>query len=179
MNNSEEVRRLADSIAGLVNTITEIISAEVKTAIKNNTPQAQPQAPAQNPAPQMQACDPILSKRQLSAHFQVSLRTINNWMKRKYLSYYKIGKMVRFRLSDIQSDWDAKLKLHSYESRSGSEVLTPVFRRGSVLVVRQHYTHEDYIPLHDSRQAGFRSFESASQWDGFYDYCQSKTRRAA
>ena len=24
-----------------------------------------------------------------------------------------------------------------------------------------------------------RAFEDASQWDGFYDYCQSKTRRAA
>jgi hypothetical protein len=24
-----------------------------------------------------------------------------------------------------------------------------------------------------------RAFESASQWDGFYDYCQNKTRRAA
>jgi excisionase family DNA binding protein len=111
MNNSRELRRLADSIAGLVAAITEIINAKVQTAT-NDAVQVQPPTTVE-----AATYDPVLTKRQLAAHFQVSLRTIDNWCQKGHLPHYKIGRMVRFRLSDIQAAWDAKLKRLSCRSR--------------------------------------------------------------
>ncbi len=102
MKNSPELHRLADSIAGLVATITEIVNAKVQTATHDAVP-AQPQPLLQPPAiVEVATHDPVLTKRQLATHFQVSLRTIDNWCQNGYLPHYKIGKVVRFRLGVIQ-----------------------------------------------------------------------------
>ena len=117
MNDALELRRLADSIAGLVATITENINAKVQMAT-HDAAQAQPQQPPQPPTTvEVATYDPVLTKRQLAAHFQVSLRTIDNWCQKGHLPHYKIGKIVRFKLSDIQAEWDAKLKRLSCRSR--------------------------------------------------------------
>jgi excisionase family DNA binding protein len=108
MSNSSEAHRLANSIAGLVASITEIINAKV-AASTDVLVQVRPPVPT-SVAPY----DPILTKRQLAAHMQVSLRTVQNWMEKGSLPYYKIGKTVRFRLSDVKRNWDAKHKKHSY-----------------------------------------------------------------
>src|SRR5208282_4911842 len=118
MNNASELHRLADSIAGLVETITEIINSAVQMAARGDV-QAQagalqPQSPA---TVQVATYDPVLTKRQLAAHLQVSLRTIDNWCQKGHLPHYKVGKIVRFKLSDIQAEWDAKLKRLSRRSR--------------------------------------------------------------
>jgi excisionase family DNA binding protein len=118
MNKASEQHRLADSISGLIATITEIINSTVQMAARGDVQvQAgalQPQSPA---TVQVATYDPVLTKRQLAAHFQVSLRTIDNWCQKGHLPHYKIGRMVRFRLSDIQAEWDAKLKRLSCRSR--------------------------------------------------------------
>jgi excisionase family DNA binding protein len=117
MNNASELHRLADSIAGLVAAITEIINAKVQTAT-HYAVQVQPPQPLQPPTTVEAATyDPVLTKRQLAAHFQVSLRTIDNWCQKGHLPHYKIGRMVCFRLSDIEAEWDAKLKRLSCRSR--------------------------------------------------------------
>jgi excisionase family DNA binding protein len=118
MNNASELHRLADSITGLVAAITEIISMKVKTATHDGV-QTQADAIQSRPPATVQVAtyDQVLTKRQLAAHFQVSVRTIDNWIQKGYLPHYKIGRMVRFRLSDIQTEWDAKLKRLSYRSR--------------------------------------------------------------
>ncbi len=117
-NNSLELRRLADSISSLAATITEIINAKIQTATHDGV---QTQVGAVQPQPsatfQVAMYDPVLTKRQLATHFQVSLRTIDNWCQKGHLPHYKIGRRVRFRLSDIQTEWNAKLKRLSCRSR--------------------------------------------------------------
>ena len=115
MNKTSDLRRLNAQIATLATTITDIIKAEVQaTATAAATAAATAKPPAAQAAnAQATPYDPVLTKRQLALHFQVSARTIENWCQRGYLSYYKVGKVVRFRLSDIQNEWDAKLKLRS------------------------------------------------------------------
>jgi excisionase family DNA binding protein len=118
MNNSSELQRLADSIANLVSTITEIINAKAQAATAHAT-QAEAQVPARSvPATARTPCaDPIMNKRQLAGHLQVSVRTIDNLMERGYLPHYKIGKIVRFKLSDVHDNLDARHKRHAYRSR--------------------------------------------------------------
>lgn len=107
VSNSPEIQRFARSIADLVATITEILSAKVQASVQEAAP-ASPQATA--------AYDPILTKRQLAMHLHVSARTIGMWTEKRYLPHYKIGRAVRFRLSDIHRAWDANHKRHSYGS---------------------------------------------------------------
>jgi excisionase family DNA binding protein len=123
MNKTSDLRRLNAQIATLATTITDIIKAQVQAtataaATAAMTAAAQAKPPAGPPATtQAMPYDPVLTKRQLAAHFQVSARTIDNWCQRGYLPYYKVGKVVRFRLSDIKYEWDAKLKIRSRLSR--------------------------------------------------------------
>jgi len=79
MNNSQELRRLADSIAGLVAAPTEIINAKVQIAIRDITPSRPPATV------QVAAYDPWLTRTQLAAHLHVSLRTIESWKQQGYL----------------------------------------------------------------------------------------------
>jgi excisionase family DNA binding protein len=48
----------------------------------------------------------LLTKAQSAEYCQVRTRTIDNWMKRGLIPYYKIGKAVRFRIDDIQAHLD-------------------------------------------------------------------------
>lgn len=110
MNNSKELRHLADSIAGLVATITEIINTKVQTAT-HDAARLQPPTTVQ-----VASYDPWLTRPQLAAHLQVSLRTIENWRRQGYLPHYKAGRLVRYKLSDIQVAWEARMKRDAHRS---------------------------------------------------------------
>jgi excisionase family DNA binding protein len=43
----------------------------------------------------------LFSKRELADYFQVELRTIENWMARRYLPFIKIGGTIRFKVYDV------------------------------------------------------------------------------
>jgi excisionase family DNA binding protein len=46
----------------------------------------------------------MLTKADVAEFFQVTARTLDTWMKREKISYYKIGRTVRFRMEDILRD---------------------------------------------------------------------------
>lgn len=117
MKNSVELHRLTDSIAGLVATVTEIIDTKLQGTMQRTALVPPPQGAQTPKTVQMTTFDPIMTKRQLATHLQVSMRTIDNWCQRGHLPHYKIGKVVRFRLSDIQGEWESKLKRHASGSR--------------------------------------------------------------
>ncbi len=54
-----------------------------------------------NDHPVEHASDGLLSKRALAPRLQISVRTVDEWMRQKRLPYIKIGKTVRFRLEDV------------------------------------------------------------------------------
>ena len=107
MSNAPEIQRLTYAITDLAAAILEILNAKVLT-LAHGASLARPDVPFL-----VAAYDPLLTKRQLAAHFQVSSRTIDVWMQRRHLPYYTLGKVVRFRLTDVQAAWDAKLKRHA------------------------------------------------------------------
>ena len=52
-------------------------------------------------APPEDAESTLLSKKDAAKFLQVSVRTVEQWMNRGYLPYYRIGRVVRFRKRDI------------------------------------------------------------------------------
>jgi hypothetical protein len=47
------------------------------------------------------ATDGLLTKRGLAPKHQISTRTLDDWMRRGRVPFLKLGKTVRFRLSDV------------------------------------------------------------------------------
>jgi hypothetical protein len=58
---------------------------------------------AQNKLPVSAACDAdcLLTKKELAQRLKKSVRSIENWMKLRYLPYIKIGHSVLFRWRDV------------------------------------------------------------------------------
>ncbi len=97
MKQISETNRLAEAVAGVAATITQIIDARMQQlgmAIESKIA--------------MRTIEPLLNRKQAAEHFQVTIRTIENWSRAGYLPYYKVGSEVRYRLSDIMALWDEK-----------------------------------------------------------------------
>src|SRR4051812_41851221 len=62
----------------------------------------QPLGPSTPPILAPLPSEPLLSKEEVAAHCQVSLRTVDYWMKRGALKFLKLGFRVRFSLSDVE-----------------------------------------------------------------------------
>lgn len=99
MNNSSEIHRLAGSIAGLVAAITEIITAKAKEA---NATRAAADAVLPQQTGQPIAIERWVGKKEVAEHFKISVRTVDNWMKRRLLPYIRTGRNVRFKLSEAE-----------------------------------------------------------------------------
>lgn len=51
------------------------------------------------PAP----AEPYITKNEVARRLGKTLRTVDNWMKRGILPYYKIGRSVVFKWSDVEA----------------------------------------------------------------------------
>jgi hypothetical protein len=56
---------------------------------------------SQLPAPGVCDADCLLTKKELAQRLKKSVRSIENWMKLRYLPYIKIGHSVLFRWRDV------------------------------------------------------------------------------
>jgi len=106
MDQLSETKRLADAVANIAATITGIIDVRMQAAGLGLEQKIA-----------LKTIDPFLPKKQVAEHLHVSVRTLDIWMARGILPYYKIGRMVRFRLSDIQECFDARCKVGLKRSR--------------------------------------------------------------
>lgn len=100
MSDYSDTKRLADAINALAVTMTQImaerlrvVGEELEQRIAHHT------------------LEPMLTKEQAAKHFQVALRTIDTWMEQGYLPYYKVGRAVRIRWTDVQKYWDEKFRV--------------------------------------------------------------------
>jgi len=53
----------------------------------------------------------LLTKAQVAAYAQCTARCVDNWMKRGFLPYFKIGRSVRFKLTDVQTSLDEHFRV--------------------------------------------------------------------
>jgi len=47
--------------------------------------------------------EPFIGKPEVARRLNKNLRTVDNWMSRRILPYYKIGRSVSFKWSEIES----------------------------------------------------------------------------
>jgi len=47
--------------------------------------------------------EPFIDKKELARLFRVSVPTVNNWVKDGVVPFYRIGRSVRFRYSELAS----------------------------------------------------------------------------
>ena len=98
MNQNQDTQRVIDAVSTFILTMIEIIN--------------------EKRLPEKASCliEPMLTKKQLARHFGVTVRTVENWMRRGCVPYYKLGKFVFFRISDVHAHWDEwfKVKLRTF-----------------------------------------------------------------
>ena len=49
------------------------------------------------------AVEPYINKTEVARRLNKTIRTVDNWMQRGILPYYKIGRSVVFKWSDVES----------------------------------------------------------------------------
>ena len=93
MVSDSQRKRLADAIDALAVVISEIIADRVRTA----------EAESKTKANALPAAAPdLLNKKQLAQRLGIGLRTVDTWIRKRYVPYIKYGKLVRFRWSEVE-----------------------------------------------------------------------------
>jgi excisionase family DNA binding protein len=59
----------------------------------------------------------LMSKRELAGYFGITERTVEVWMRRRYIPYIKIGQTVRFRVATVLRYVDDKYLVPAGEAR--------------------------------------------------------------
>lgn len=102
MDGNADLKRLEGAITNLANTVAAIINERMQQATSEQ---------ARHPA------EPFITKQQLAQHFNVSARTIENWRRRGVLPYVKVGKVLRFKLSEVESYWSEHFTVRRWGRR--------------------------------------------------------------
>ena len=58
-----------------------------------------------------QPFEPYIDKGEVGRRTQMRPRTINDWMKRGLLPYYKVGRSVRFKWSEVEAHLAANCRV--------------------------------------------------------------------
>ena len=54
-------------------------------------------------SPSAPVTEPFINKEEVARRLGKTLRTVDNWMSRGLLPYYKIGRSVEFKWSDVEA----------------------------------------------------------------------------
>ena len=61
------------------------------------------------------------TKSEIAEQFQVTVRTIDQWMKSGRLPYFKIARTVRFRVRDIEASLDQTSRVQPHNAGTVSD----------------------------------------------------------
>lgn len=56
----------------------------------------------------LKTADTMLTKTEMAEHFGITVRTLENWMKRGYVPFLKMGRNGRFSLRDVEKHAEAR-----------------------------------------------------------------------
>jgi excisionase family DNA binding protein len=107
MNNISDTKRLADAVTALAATPTEIMTEKLRAISlgQEQTFRTMGQETEQKIA--HRTIEPVLTKKQMAKHFGITARTLENWMKRGYVPHLKLGRNVRFNVTDVHRHLEA------------------------------------------------------------------------
>lgn len=111
MKKDHELGPLSDALTRAINELTKVVAEAVRQGLAEGA--------ASSPIPSTAAlpAERILTKLQVAELFQVAPRTVEVWMSRGYLPYWRLGRTVRFRLRDVQEHLDSHHKNHGRSFR--------------------------------------------------------------
>jgi excisionase family DNA binding protein len=98
---NQDTEKLSNALAGLVATMTEIINEKLRTI-----------GDVQEQGIARKTIEPFLTKLELAEHLGVTGRTVDNWMKKGYIPYYRIGRNIRIKLSVVEAHWDTHYRIN-------------------------------------------------------------------
>lgn len=61
----------------------------------------------------------FLTKAEAAQFLRVSVRTVDNWMRRRLIAYYRVGGTVRFRRSDLEQNTGTYMARRSRQPEFG------------------------------------------------------------
>jgi len=75
-------------------------------------------APARNTSPGIIGTDaePFITKQEVGSRMRKPVRTIEDWMRRRIIPFYKVGQAVRFRWSEVQAHFAARYRVDAEDS---------------------------------------------------------------
>ena len=108
MRNTSDIQRLAEAVANIATTITEIIESRIReTAAGAKAAEA-----AHGGINMLTPAEGWVGKKQAAEHFNVSPRTFfYSWMKIGVIPYVRIGRSVRFKLSAVDEAMKRRLEV--------------------------------------------------------------------
>ena len=100
---------LADAVESLAKTITDAI--EVKVREYAAAAHASGTVPAGIVKPSW--TEGWVGKKEVAEHLGISQRTLYNWMERRLIPYMRIGRSVRFKLSEVDEAINRQIRIES------------------------------------------------------------------
>ena len=116
MNTTPETEHLQEAIAQLATTITRVICTRVDQAVmqimaSKRLGESNGASPSRNGSDLALAMredsqpatgtEQFITKQEVARRLGKTLRTVDNWMNRGLLPYYKIGRSINFRWSEV------------------------------------------------------------------------------
>jgi len=105
MNNTSDTKRLAEAVANIATTIAEIIEAKIRAAATG----ADATGLVHGRIDMLTPAEGWAGKKHAAAHLKISLRTLDNWMKKGVIPYIRIGRGVRLKLSEVDEAMKRRL----------------------------------------------------------------------
>src|SRR5262245_26327758 len=94
MQNQSDTERLAEAVANIATTITDIIEAKIRAGAK-------PSESVCGEINRLTWAEGWVGKKEAAQHLSISQRTVDNWMRKGLLPYIRLGRAVRFKLSEV------------------------------------------------------------------------------
>ena len=110
MNDTFNVSRLEEAVSRLATTITEVIDFKVKQLALAKIPRG---ASVCDAIQKISQTEKWVGKKEAAEHLKISLRSLDNWMRKRYIPYIRLGRSVRFKLSEIDETVNRRLRLES------------------------------------------------------------------
>ena len=106
MHHKADTERLAEAVANIAATITEIIELKIKELAEV----ASTAEPTRGGMAALTPAEGWVGKRAAAEHLKISSGTLNNWMKKGVIPYMRIGRSVRFKLSEVDAAINRRLE---------------------------------------------------------------------
>ena len=97
MNGSADAKKLGQAVENLASTIIEIIESRLRQLAE----EGELLQPPERMAGHSTGSEGWVDQRAAAEHLQISRRTLYLWMQKGDIPYARLGRSVRFRLSDV------------------------------------------------------------------------------